>query len=339
MATCNFNARWACVLLVALLSAFCVIHSEDIHLSVNGSLGQSVSLPMVIHNRSMENEIVWIQSSPRIKIARYIDGNVKYFGSEEYKKRIHLHPENFSLQINDLQREDAGNYEVIVTPDSGKEISERVRLAMYEPVTGAAIRVVNSTTWNCNVTLRCSVTTGSNVSFTWWIGQEISGNDSTHRLSEYRESLQISFTGETNDSVVRCEARNPVSHGTAEIILRDVCNGNVPELSTGSSYLQLLLVIPLLVITLCFVCFWMKRAALRKTCLCCEASKKQQEMQDMDNTFTVYSQVQPITRQERNHLPPEGNEMNVKRHETYELPMTVYVTVKPHGNQGLTLKM
>ncbi|XP_060679511.1 SLAM family member 5-like [Hemiscyllium ocellatum] len=339
MATCNFNTRWASVLLVALLSAFCVVQSEDIHLSVDGSLGQSVSLPMVIHNRSMGNEIVWIQSSPRIKIARYIDGHVKYFGSEEYKKRIHLHPENFSLQINDLQREDAGNYEVIVTPDSGKEISERVRLAVYEPVTGAAIHVGNAARWNCNVTLRCSVTTGSNVSYTWWTGPEIPGKDSAHRLSGDGESLQVLFTGETNDSVVRCEARNPVSHRTAQIILRDVCHGNVPELSTGLSYLPLLLVIVLLVVALCLVWFWMKRAALRKTCLCCEASKKQQEMQDMDNTFTVSSQVQPIPRQERNHLPPEGNETNVMRHETDELPMTVYATIKPHGNQGLTLKM
>ncbi|XP_078391356.1 SLAM family member 5-like [Cetorhinus maximus] len=225
-----------------------LIQSQAARLPVNGSLGQSVSLSMGIPHGSKIDQIEWKRNSPRIKIARWVNGIIKYFGNEEFKKRIKLHPEDFSLQISDLQREDAGVYEASVTLYSGDVSSRTVQLDVYEPVTGTNIRI-DQYTRNCNLTLSCSVNTGDDISFRWWRGGEALGNDSTHHLSKTGEELQLHFTGEPEDSVYRCEARNPVSEGTAQITLRDVCNGIDPGSQSCSSPCLVKLTISVIVLT------------------------------------------------------------------------------------------
>ncbi|XP_078391360.1 CD48 antigen-like [Cetorhinus maximus] len=208
------------------------VQSQAARLPVNGSLGQSVPLSMGIPHGSKNDEVEWWQIITNLKIAKWENGIIKYYGREEFKKRNKLHPEDFSLQISDLQREDAGVYEVSVILYSGDESSRTVQLDVYEPVTGTNIRI-DQYTRNCNLTLSCSVNTGDDISFRWWRGGEALGNDSTHHLSKTGEELQLHLTGEPEDSVYRCEARNPVSEGTAQITLRDVCNGIDPGTDLG----------------------------------------------------------------------------------------------------------
>ncbi|XP_059498846.1 SLAM family member 5-like isoform X1 [Stegostoma tigrinum] len=251
MAMCHLNLRRACELLI--ISAFCVGQSQSFYPPVNGSLGQSVSLSVEVPNNTTVSEVSWTQSSTKTKIVGLARGSIEYFGSEEYKKRIYFHPGNFSLQISDLRREDTGQYEVTVTVTSGKQKIETVQLDVYEAVTGTNVNIGNIT--NCNVTLRCSVNAGSNVSFTWWRGQEALGNELTHRVFENGESSQLLFTAEPNERAVRCEASNPVSHKTAEIKLEDVCKGSVSDFSTYLPYVAPIVVI----LFLCLVCYVLKR--------------------------------------------------------------------------------
>ncbi|XP_072887051.1 uncharacterized protein [Hemitrygon akajei] len=106
--------------------------------TVNGTRGQSVSLPPGIPVRPDIDDVEWIRVSPRTKIVTYLKGNVTYFGTEEYKRRITFHPGNFSLEICDLQREDSGDYEVIVTAaGSGAEKKSTVRLEVYDSSTAS----------------------------------------------------------------------------------------------------------------------------------------------------------------------------------------------------------
>ncbi|XP_078391355.1 natural killer cell receptor 2B4-like [Cetorhinus maximus] len=203
---------------------------------------------MGIPHGSKVDQIEWKRNSPRIKIVRWTNGIIKYFHTEEFKKRTKLYPEDFSLQLSDLQREDAGVYEVSVTLDSGDVSSRTVQLDVYEPVTGTNIRI-DQYMRNCNLTLSCSVNTGDDISFRWWRGGEALGNDSTHHLSKTGEELQLHLTGEPEDSVYRCEARNPVSEDTAQITLRDVCNGIDPDSSSCSSPCLVKLTISVIVLT------------------------------------------------------------------------------------------
>ncbi|XP_072910182.1 T-lymphocyte surface antigen Ly-9-like isoform X2 [Hemitrygon akajei] len=188
---------------------------------VNGALGHSVSLFPSIPVRQDMDEVVWIKSSPRTKIARYSEGWIKYFNTN-HSNRITLHSGNFSLEIHDLRKEDADEYEVIVTAgDSGDERRERIQLKVYGLVSGANITL--QTTVICNFTLTCTVTSGDHTSFMWWRNGEALVNDNRQHIRVLGNTLEVHHTAEVEDIVYKCEARNPISNEMAEIRLRDIC--------------------------------------------------------------------------------------------------------------------
>ncbi|XP_059828806.1 HEPACAM family member 2-like [Hypanus sabinus] len=103
-------------------------------------------------------------------------------------------------------------------------------LTSVHPVSRTHIKVQNMT-GNCDLTLTCSVTSGSPTSFSWWRGGEAVGNDDTHHLWEHNQTVSIHHTGKVNDANYRCEVRNPISQDTANIWLRDLCNITTKESS------------------------------------------------------------------------------------------------------------
>ncbi|XP_072910183.1 SLAM family member 5-like [Hemitrygon akajei] len=188
---------------------------------VNGALGHSVSLFPSIPVRQDVYEVMWKRSSPSTKIARYLEGSIKYFNTS-YNNRITLHSGNFGLEIHDLRKEDADEYEVIFTAgDSGKERREHIQLKVYGLVSGAHITV--QTTGICNFTLTCTVTSGDPTNFTWWWEGEALVNDNTQHIPVLGNMLEVHHAAEDEDIVYKCEARNPISNETAEIRLRDIC--------------------------------------------------------------------------------------------------------------------
>ncbi|XP_062921209.1 uncharacterized protein LOC134355363 isoform X2 [Mobula hypostoma] len=121
-----------------------VAGTGDSPTTVNGTRGQSVSLHPGIPVGLDVVELVWRRLSPRMKIVTYSNKISDYYGSEEYKRRITLHPGNFSLEIRDLQREDTGDYEVTVTASSGAQTQNKMRLDVYAG-TGDSLNTVNGT--------------------------------------------------------------------------------------------------------------------------------------------------------------------------------------------------
>ncbi|XP_072356609.1 SLAM family member 5-like [Scyliorhinus torazame] len=304
--------------------------SQDARLLVNGSLGQTASLSPEIPHGKLDIEVVWRRSSPKLQIARYIKKHVDYYGSEDYKKRIKLHPGNFSLQISDLQREDAGGYEVLfVTTDSGEETRESFQLDVYEPVTGTEIS--REITDNCTVTLTCSVNTGDHISFRWWRGQTALINNSSHHLSTNGQELQFHVTEDTNGTVYMCEARNPVSEGTAQFNVGADCSARRNESGTSQNkpLLYILLVLALVVALSSILIIWRITDAKKKRRLTLGVSNEPGNGQNcICESQTVYAFVQPVKKHQERRPPPEGNEMVPKETET---PFTVYDTVKNPG--------
>ncbi|XP_062922453.1 SLAM family member 9-like [Mobula hypostoma] len=190
--------------------------------TVTGAQGHSVSLLFGIPV-SPDFEVHWIRVSPRIKIVKYLNGNISYFSNEQYKNRITFHPGSISLEIHDLRREDSGDYEVMfAAASSGAENKTTVRLEVYEPVSGANIMVQNIT-GTCNLTLTCSVTSGNHTRFSWWRG-EVTGDNSSQHFWKDGKTIQVDCIAEMEDVVYRCEASNPISEDTAQVRLGDVCN-------------------------------------------------------------------------------------------------------------------
>ncbi|XP_059805772.1 uncharacterized protein LOC132380871 [Hypanus sabinus] len=219
---------------VVLQSLMFLISSSDLRMenrpgtavpptTVTGTQGHSVSLHPGIPVGPDIPEVHWIRVSPRIKIVTYSNGNIMYFSFDQYKNRITFHPGNLSLEIHDLRRNDSGDYEVIFTRHSGHENKTRVRLEVYEPVSGANIMVQNIT-GTCNLTLTCSVTSGNPTSFSWWRRGDVTGDNGSHHFWKHGETIQVHCTAEMEDVVYGCEASNPISEDTAQVRLGNVCN-------------------------------------------------------------------------------------------------------------------
>ncbi|XP_067834893.1 CD48 antigen-like [Heptranchias perlo] len=312
-------------LVCVFLFAICVGEIQTLRPPVNGTLGQSIVLPVGIPPTPEDVEVVWKRKEPDARIARYMNKNVETFGTEEYTGRIKFHPENYSLQISDLQREDSGVYEVIVTGALGRETSELVRLDVYERVSGTNI-TATVTQGICNITLTCSVTSGNLTSFRWWRGREELGNDSNHYLSGHGEELRIYYTSDVKESVYRCEAWNPVSNDTAQIKLSDVCNITVSGTQSSTATVVIVLMLVILLAGLLFILY------KNKETICPNGTKRQEAPGE---TATVYAEVNPnlLEKRQKDRLPPEGDELDVKQVEgpTEQSSITVYDTIKNPG--------
>ncbi|XP_051890846.1 SLAM family member 5-like isoform X1 [Pristis pectinata] len=293
--------------------------------TVNGALGHSVSLPPGIPVGPDVAEVQWMRISPRTRIVKYSKGHIEYAGAEEYKRRVTLHPGDFSLEIRDLRREDTGDYEVDVTASSGAENKTTVRLEVSEPVSGTHITVQNITE-TCNLTLTCSVTSGDLTSFRWWRGGEAVANDTTHHLWEHGEMLEIHHTAEVEDVVYRCEARNPVSEGTAQIRLWDVCKLHKPHHNTKTLNTTTTLLIVLAVLVTFLICaltvillvIRRRRAAGREM---------SSDTEDPVDTGTVYADLRLSQNHHANRQPPVGNKRCVGLEVSAENPATEYAAV------------
>ncbi|XP_059805907.1 uncharacterized protein LOC132380942 [Hypanus sabinus] len=184
--------------------------------TVNGARGLSVSLPPEIPVKPDVAQLVWRLLSPRKKIVTYSNRNSEYYGPEEYKQRITLHPGTFSLEIRDLQREDTGDYELTVTASSGAQTQRVIRLQVDDPVSGTDIKV-QYTAKTCNIILTCSANSGSSISFRWWRGGEAVGSGSHYHLQQHGEKKGV------KEVLYKCEAWNPISNETSAIWLGDIC--------------------------------------------------------------------------------------------------------------------
>ncbi|XP_072135120.1 SLAM family member 8-like [Mobula birostris] len=195
-----------------------VAGTGDSSTTVNGTRGRSVSLPPGIPVGPDIAQLVWRRFSPRAKIVTYSNKNSDYYGSEEYKRRIILHPRNFSLEIHDLQKSDSDDYEVSVTAFSGAQTQNKMRLEVYDPVSGTVI-MVQYIVKTCNIILICSEDSGNSI-FRWWRGGEVVGTGSYYHLQQHGEAKG------DEEVLYKCEARNPVSNEMTEVWLGDICGKN-----------------------------------------------------------------------------------------------------------------
>ncbi|XP_051891078.1 signaling lymphocytic activation molecule-like [Pristis pectinata] len=207
-----------------------------------------------------------------------------------------------------------------------------------EPMSGTHITVQNIT-GTCNLTLTCSVTSGDPTSFRWWRGGEAVGNDSPHHLWEHGETVEIHHTAEVEDVVYRCEARNPISEGTAQIRLWDVCkvHTTAPNTTTTSDttppmfqLTTLLIVLAVLVIFLISalivipLVIWRRRAARREMAAERDMSSGTEGPAE---TSTVYADLRWTQNHHASQHPPVGNKRCVSLEVSAENPSTEYAAV------------
>ncbi|XP_072887045.1 T-lymphocyte surface antigen Ly-9-like [Hemitrygon akajei] len=180
----------------------CVAGTGASPTTVNGAQGGSVSLPSRIPAGPDIAEVVWRLLSPRKKLVTYSNKNIDYYGPEDYKQRITFHPGNFSLEIRYLQKQDAGDYEVTVTANSGAQTQRVMRLEVDDPV--GTVKGA----WGQRISLPAGITSGLDISHLVWrsvgtrITEYVNGTIFYFGPEEYKRRITLhprSFSLEISD--------------------------------------------------------------------------------------------------------------------------------------------
>ncbi|XP_078272144.1 SLAM family member 9-like [Rhinoraja longicauda] len=189
---------------------------------VNGTLGQSVTIPGCI---SAENITVlsWdYQSSPT---TGKVELCVKTQNSPiQYNKQgIRLNLKDCSLEIRNLTERDQGLYEMNLRTNLAVHV-QVTELKIYERVSLPVINISAAFTGGvCNVSLVCSLEHGTEPVYTWWTGDGKVTADGSHILTDGGRRLALSIAPPNNNSVYNCTVGNPVSEETRSVNLTERC--------------------------------------------------------------------------------------------------------------------
>ncbi|XP_048476785.1 SLAM family member 8-like [Rhincodon typus] len=250
MAAYNLGAL-VFLLLVLLCAGQREVNIKTPYFRVNGTVGHSAWLLVEIDPIPKDAEITWkFNVKPRsTSIARFdiSQNNLKIFPHTEFEGRITLH-QNLTLQINNLRITDGGTYTVSVT--AGQDYTGEISLQVYEPVSVPTVELIqNVTAERCNVTVLCSVSSGSHINYTWtWLGSNRTDGPVEH-VSGNPGELEVSV-GRSHSIHYRCTVWNPVSKESAELRIETPCTKS----QEGSSSLENGNIILIIVISIILFC-------------------------------------------------------------------------------------
>nr|XP_014345905.1 PREDICTED: SLAM family member 5-like [Latimeria chalumnae] len=160
--------------------------------------------------------------------------------------------------------EDKGDYKVQLVMEQN-QTTIFYNLQVYEHVS-TPVRVVNTSSAShsgtCNVTLNCSVETGSQVQYSW-SSEDGAVRDVFQHLSVSGAVLHLTLKPEDYSKSITCTASNPVSKESASVTLWSYCNTALKGDSCCLSYCNVKgimtgIVLPLL-ITAIVTCHYVDR--------------------------------------------------------------------------------
>ncbi|XP_055522191.1 signaling lymphocytic activation molecule-like isoform X1 [Leucoraja erinacea] len=189
---------------------------------VNGTLGQSVTLPGCISGENI-SILTWdYRSSPttgKVQLCTKTQNSPIQCN----KQGIRLNLKDCSLEIQNLTEHDQGLYEMNLRTTLA--VHEQVtELKIYERVSLPVINISEAFTEGvCNVSLVCSLEHGTEPVYTWWSGDGKVTADGSHILTDEGRRLALSIPLPNNNSVYNCTVGNPVSEETRSVDLTQLC--------------------------------------------------------------------------------------------------------------------
>uniref|UniRef100_H2ZYT0 Ig-like domain-containing protein n=1 Tax=Latimeria chalumnae TaxID=7897 RepID=H2ZYT0_LATCH len=204
---------------------------------VNGIVGGSAIFSLEIPPGAVITEVSWNSVKRKTLIAEFIDVHYRIDFDKHFKNRLHLF-RNFSLQINQLHINDTGNYTAQIIEKNGSQNTITYSLQVYGKTerVSTPVRVVTTSSAShngiYNVTLNCSVETGSQVQYSW-SSEDGAVRDAFQYLSVGGAILHLTLKPEDYNKSVTCTASNPVSKESASVTPWDYCMASTTK---GKSY-------------------------------------------------------------------------------------------------------
>ncbi|KAK2849194.1 hypothetical protein Q5P01_009028 [Channa striata] len=201
-----------------------------------GALGGTVVLQLM-ENTSEIYRFQWIKNNTLI-----ITWRNNAFIENRIQDRSLFTPSNGTLRINNLSRNDGGEYKLEIHDSNGLKLSPRyLQFSIQAPV--SSVLLVSECLFQGEMRVSCSSEGGDSPQYSW----TLDGHTLTDAelLSGNKETNNITLKQHVSGNLV-CSVRNHVSHVSKEETISE-CD-NVPILAGVLSTLVLLLVIGLAVI-------------------------------------------------------------------------------------------
>ncbi|XP_058863043.1 SLAM family member 8-like isoform X2 [Acipenser ruthenus] len=217
---------------------------------LKGVKGGRFTFPIDIPNLRPESDVIWKHGSenPEWSIARIHGGKIEAVYEDRFKSRLQVDSSG-SLQINNLESEDAGFYQVDVAP--GVSFKRMFYLSVYKTVSAPEVKRFNESgkLFIRACVLQCSVENDKDVSL-YWLRDGLVLNQLSSPQEKPLELLQETQGDDVNYT---CVASNSVSNQTVSVTPFEYC----PESKLHTELILRVLVF--IVLTGVAVCVWVWR--------------------------------------------------------------------------------
>ncbi|XP_032089670.1 SLAM family member 8 isoform X2 [Thamnophis elegans] len=192
--------------------------------AVLGVAGSSVLFKAAPPPNFHVREFIWRSQTPLEElVATSFKGRTEIQYRSRFYGRTRLH-DNFTLEINPVDLEDAGILSVLLVDTGGQMKQQAFRLKVYDTISTPVIRVfpeekaVNGSSESCLLFLSCHAASRTNVTYEW------AGLGGKHWMMEEGQLLRIKLDPkESPQASYTCTASNPMVLKSATVELRDSC--------------------------------------------------------------------------------------------------------------------
>ncbi|XP_069073988.1 CD48 antigen-like [Pleurodeles waltl] len=197
------------LLMTVLFSGIIIGRAQESPLDVNGIVGGSVLLPLIIPQGRSILEVRWkLINKVRLGDSKGKKFEAFHLASPTITQRLEM--ENAAtLRITTVTKNDSGIYRAEVQYENGINEEKEFRLNVYDPVPVPYIEKesLSNTSEGCNVTLVCRMSTENDLNFLW-IKRETKDSTQFQNISA-GQKLHLSLSGNLMDSEYFCLVSNP----------------------------------------------------------------------------------------------------------------------------------
>ncbi|XP_078526729.1 SLAM family member 9-like isoform X2 [Lissotriton helveticus] len=212
-----------------LFSGIIICRAQESHRDLNGIVGGSVLLSLVIPEGKSIFEVRWKSLTNNARLGDSKGRTFKPFhlANPTITRRVEM--ENATtLRITNLAKNDSGIYRAEVQYENGFNEEQEFQLKVYDPVPIPHIEKesLSTTSEGCNVTLVCWVSTENDLNLTW-IKRDAKDSTKYQNISA-GQKLQLSLSANLSDSEYFCLVSNPVDQ--KNVSTSNICpRGSPPE--------------------------------------------------------------------------------------------------------------
>ncbi|XP_051775883.1 SLAM family member 5-like isoform X2 [Erpetoichthys calabaricus] len=286
--------RRPCLCLILFVFHLSVAKSSNILL---GTEGKPITLSSSTTNITDIESVTWKR-----------DGNTIVMSTQkapapDWRERVQLNSNDWSLTIHKLRLEDSGEYKQVITTSRNQLPTYCVTLQVYEKIKEIVINInISEASGNntCNITLLCISNTRNQVSYSWIKPESFKGDTSRSQDGK----LNLSLSREDEDIVFTCQASNPVDNINKSVQPWKECQ----HFFSDYDYMKLLpYVAPPFFALIILVAIMM---------YCRKHHRKELDKEEKINPYTVYAEIE---------APSIGTSEG--KENSKNIPMTVYDTI------------